>query len=1596
MSDNSDSRASAPLSRDAFLRQTVSMPEAWRHAAGVDMAETVQDVRPRDELERALSETLGKLEGVLSLNSRTTSVLDFEDELGRDLLRDCRRTEPPAQRIDVFELAGVHLVGGGGAGPSGVGEPDVGIGPRSEAVQLRVGSGPSVEIGAPWAAFISELRQESVSEPEPRLVATYVHLAAKALRLCEPPEDSGVPQVARRSGASEIAEALEHASLESGVIARPAAMEQLAQAWSCADATFLAALDQLKAWDSSRGSRGADQRQAGVALARLLRGETSSASTQQRLRAMLSTPESLAGLVLQGVEAHRSGARRRAAHTWQLAARYLSEEPRAVLEDAAAYFLRRESSFALMMGARAQAGQGSRTQWLMWQRRAARAGDHQGEARALHQLVREDVRVGRRELDAQDAVPAASDAPGMQARRARSQQLTAARFFRLSTLLRGLNRAREPLGDELDGLQAPRVLLDAVALDPHERVYLRRLVRWSRQRGDLQTCAKSLRTLARAYEDPKLAALAATELARTVYLGTGMLQRRQARMVERYLREALAYDPGCAPALLALRRLYPGRAQVEGALAPPWTTAEATLISARDWRGLAHWLEQHLDETTDPGDWADTAFRLAQLHAWHLSPIADARLRAEFLEQVLIAQPAHLPALVELLDVRMARQEFTQALPLLERLSDQAANARERAYWLSELGSLLEHQLGLADQAARAFSAALVQEPANTTAFLGLLRTDAAFNDSDFADTAVDAIAQRLGSGISVREGDELATELMLRAEESPRARQVLSARFPTRPLWQFIRLCTALEAGADASEPGAQHARDALHALERMWLEPTSVELLRVIGAAAGPGAAQPDEAGRTTDSSGDQPVTPREQLLQDLQRIDQRPSREGALIYAMHRAHALKDAQVDLLVSALCARRSPDYLSRVTHLSWMALQFIDQGEYAQAMKVCEHILSRTPDFLPAIKLARIAGTLLGRWADVARWCEEDARYTRVAQVAFQARLRASEVQQNYLGDFDAACEQFRSILARDPAHPDAFANLRTLLLKRGALDEMLDVFEQRLAHTGAVDARVAMLNEMAEIALYRQHDSARARGYLMRSQALEPAQLRVLRILGELHQEAGDLEAAIRAYREAIALTDSAVLVERLWVGIAELRQQAGRPEEARDAYEQVLKGEPRNAGILLSVAQLLMDSGAYRDALAYLERAIDAAASAKSERQPGVGREALAYRARCLARLSSPHDEVLAAYRALLLDDPEAVEAVDELHAYMLGAGREDQVEEFFDDLTTRAFAKMQGRPFEAHFAIAHHLGHEERAFCLAALAEARDETTPKMHQYYHAHREPRRWPQHPMPAEIVRELRPEPLSAAFLGVLQHGEAALSVALGQSQLIVPARDACQRIAIHAEDLPEAMRLALAWPGYFGLEVGDVFEVREQSDSLLGEAGSLVLRGTSGVRIYLDAGWRSLDDPTAWLFNLGRQLAGWSLGVGRWQFLDARTRFLAISRLVGIYVSGWGSAATSGAQDVIDQDQLQAWAAQEANPELAIHAMDLASRLSVQAVEPQFRLVELTQERAAAVLLDDPARVLAHTRHLGNDHGMIQQPWSFLFSRLAVHIRRTCGIAR
>lgn len=968
------------------------------------------------------------------------------------------------------------------------------------------------------------------------------------------------------------------------------------------------------------------------------------------------------------------------------------------------------------------------------------------------------------------------------------------------------------------------------------------------------------------------------------------------------------------------------------------------LIRRRDFEGLAAILDKEYHAAKSPDAQASLAFRLGYVWDRRLrgAPQANAHAESWYL-RVLRQRPNHVPTLEALLEIAFRTQNWEAASQYLAHLADLARAPRIQAAYLTELGTILEHQLNNEEAALDAYDRALHLDPDDALAFLGVLRT------SRTGDRGLAAIVRRLDLSRSPREIDDLSHLLFVLARGNSRAREAMKIRFPHYYAVHLTSLAEALE----------NRSFDAASAVA---LERNNDPQTRLVVVAF-------ERLGKPRPLSGN------ELLLES--RVGADPFSEGRLIRAMHHAWRERNLEALGLLATSRARRATSPLLRSAELTWMVATEYMRGDRRGSLELIERLLAQFMDFVPAVKFAKLVSQEMSEWESVVRWFKRDAYLTRVAGISAADRLYASEVQRSHLGDLDAAVEQLRKIIETEPRHPEAFGRLKDLLWQRREFSELLAAYENQIRHSQSADEISGWLNEMADIALKEQKSAPHAIAYLTRSLETRGGQPRRLRQLGELYEQAGSFEKAIQCYAALTRLLEPGADQQRLFAHIGQLFEgKLGRPNEAKSAYLSALRLEGNHTPTLMALARVCEARMEHQEALRYLARVMELS------RDVEVLRVARVSTFRLQGKANVGLEELLASGGTVLLHHPEQLETVDELRRRLVRAGKTDEVQEFFRNLAVEHVRSAPNQALSAHFEIARRLDHHDRAFRLASLAMWTQTATSGAREYYQSRVEPRRWPKRAIPSEATAGLLPADLVVPFVELLRLSREGVEEATD----IKGVEEHIRRNSRIKEPRGLGQQLAFAWPGLFGLELRDVY----QAEKPLPGHCEVIFDG--GVRLILDPTWSQVADPTEQLVALGRRLAALSMGIGGWGRFAPEEQVAVFVAVVSQFVRGW-TMSSHGLPENFNLGKLSKWM-EKKGQRVAPYALEISGRFGSGSVERQCRLMSVAVERLACVVIDDPGRALKFAKFPTDGQGLAEAPYAFVLEAPVERIRRIFGI--
>ncbi|MEZ4402162.1 MAG: tetratricopeptide repeat protein [Kofleriaceae bacterium] len=265
--------------------------------------------------------------------------------------------------------------------------------------------------------------------------------------------------------------------------------------------------------------------------------------------------------------------------------------------------------------------------------------------------------------------------------------------------------------------------------------------------------------------------------------------------------------------------------------------------------------------------------------------------------------------------------------------------------------------------------------------------------------------------------------------------------------------------------------------------------------------------------------------------------------------------------------------------------------GDNVRAIEAYQALLALDPG-----DIERAGPTL----AALARLLEEEERWAELRDVlARQAELapadrvarlaRVAELDETKLGRPDRAIDVWREVLADEPDHAAAVANLDRLFQAHDRWRDLAGLVRHTLDRTPAPAGKVAALRRLAEI-----HEVMLA----------EPAEAIVanLEILDHVPDDTGALDELARQYREAGRPADQLDVLERR-LEVADARADADRisrrtelarllatelhrPTDALERWAEILAVEPDHAEALAAVRTAFDDAALGPRAAAILE--------------------------------------------------------------------------------------------------------------------------------------------------------------------------------------------------------------------------------------------------------------------------------------------------------------------------------------------------------------------------------------------------------------------------
>jgi tetratricopeptide (TPR) repeat protein len=268
--------------------------------------------------------------------------------------------------------------------------------------------------------------------------------------------------------------------------------------------------------------------------------------------------------------------------------------------------------------------------------------------------------------------------------------------------------------------------------------------------------------------------------------------------------------------------------------------------------------------------------------------------------------------------------------------------------------------------------------------------------------------------------------------------------------------------------------------------------------------------------------------------------------------------------------------------------------GDDAEALRLWHTVLKLEPDNVPS-------WNAVGE-VELARGANRDAAAALEKSLALDGgqsdvRLRLGEAYEKLERD-DAAAAQYRAILSRKPGDEKASLRLADVEEARGRLDQAEAVLRAGLGRDvgpeGPVEMRLARVLAKRGDRAFAQGLWDDAAGAYTEAASRDPERPVYLSNLGWARRRSGSNGAAVAAWK--LAIERGSEKPADLWRAIGDAERDAGRPAEARDAYERAAKAAPGTSSALISLAAVALEDGDTAAAGAAVRKMIATGAGAR----------------------------------------------------------------------------------------------------------------------------------------------------------------------------------------------------------------------------------------------------------------------------------------------------------------------------------------------------------------------------------------------------------------
>ncbi len=340
-----------------------------------------------------------------------------------------------------------------------------------------------------------------------------------------------------------------------------------------------------------------------------------------------------------------------------------------------------------------------------------------------------------------------------------------------------------------------------------------------------------------------------------------------------------------------------------------------------------------------------------------------------------------------------------------------------------------------------------------------------------------------------------------------------------------------------------------------------------------------------------------------------------------------------------------------------WLRLgSLLDEklGREEEAAEAWREALRVIPGSLQALSALGKLYFRTQRWQDLIWTFEQELEATTDPKQRAARLFKIAEIQEQQLGDLEAADATLNRVLQEVPGYIPALSALTRLYESQGRWADLVALHERELEHTEDLEQRIFLLEEIGRVREEHLSDLTGAIEAYERILELSPGHLPTVRRLQRLYEQAErwhDLAGIIQ--READLVDDQGRVVSLLHRSCEIIEERIGDRDAAIEAWSRLLTLQPTYLPALRALGKLYFQKGRWQD-LAEMYRQELEVTTSEDTAVTLLLKLAELYEEKLL-----DEEKAIATYREILEQVPGAVVALDNLARLHGRRGEWDEV-------------------------------------------------------------------------------------------------------------------------------------------------------------------------------------------------------------------------------------------------------------------------------------------------------------------------------------------------